>query len=241
MRYQRKPEPADGARVQLFLRHEPLPGAIPLVIRADSSLRFDGKTPAELLSAHVWAWHDTSAARPGTELELPPGALTVWTFNGRRLPFGVGGQVALQFGPADRPEKFGLALGAGMGLAIYSYFGYYNVCYLGGEVRDPARTIPRSILVSALAVVVVFALTQLAITGVVPWAEAKKSDNLTAEFMQRVHGPTAATLVTLLLIGSCFASCFSGLLGYSRVPFAAARDGNFFRWFGAVHPRHGQL
>lgn len=103
MRYRREAEPADGARVQLFLRHAPVPGATPLVIRAGSSLRFDGQTPAELLKAHAWAWHDTPAVRPGTDLELPPGALTVWTFNGRRLPFGVGGQVALQFGPADQP------------------------------------------------------------------------------------------------------------------------------------------
>jgi amino acid transporter len=139
----------------------------------------------------------------------------------------------------ERPEHFGLALGAGMGLAIYSYLGYYNVCYLGGEVKDPVRTIPRSILISALAVIVLFSLVHLAIVGVVPWREAaKETDNLTAEFMARVHGQWAATAVTVLLIGSCFASCFSGLLGYSRVPYAAAREGHFFRWFGAVHPRH---
>jgi amino acid transporter len=126
-----------------------------------------------------------------------------------------------------------------MALAVYSYLGYYNVCYLGGEVRDPARTIPRSILTSALAVVVLFALVQLSITGVVPWREAKGyPDNLTAEFMSRIHGPWAATLVTVCLVGSCFASAFSGTLGYSRVPFAAAREGHFFRWFAAVHPRH---
>jgi amino acid transporter len=126
-----------------------------------------------------------------------------------------------------------------MGFAIYSYLGYYNVCYLGGEVRDPARTIPRSILASALTVVVLFALVHLAITGVVPWREAAaERDNLTAAFMARVHGPWAASAVTVCLIGSCFASCFSGTLGYSRVPYAAAREGHFFRWFGAVHPEH---
>jgi len=143
---------------------------------------------------------------------------------------------------AEQPRHFGLALGAGMGFAIYSYLGYYNVCYLGGEVRDPARTIPRSILVSALAVIVLFTLVQLAITGVVPWREARDvqeaRDNLTAVFMTRVHGQWAATLVTICLIGSCFASAFSGTLGYSRVPFAAAREGHFFRWFAAVHDRH---
>jgi amino acid transporter len=124
-----------------------------------------------------------------------------------------------------------------MGLAIYSYLGYYNVCYLGGEVRNPGRTIPRAILLSAATVIVLFTLVQLAITGVVPWQEtAAYKDNLTAEFMTRCRGPWAGTLVTICLVGSCFVSCFSGTLGYSRVPFAAARDGNFFRWFGAVHP-----
>jgi amino acid transporter len=145
---------------------------------------------------------------------------------------------ALAFDTGERPKNFGPALGAGMGYAIYAYLGYYNVCYLGGEVRNPTRTIPRAILVSALAVVVLFALTQLALTAVIPWREAAaEKDNLPALFMSRVHGPWAAILVTLLLVGSCFASCFSGTLGYSRVPFAAAQDGNFFRWFAAVHPR----
>jgi APA family basic amino acid/polyamine antiporter len=141
----------------------------------------------------------------------------------------------------ERPKNFGLALGAGMGFAIYSYFGYYNICYLGSEVRDPARTIPRSILVSSLAVVVLFALVHLAIVSVIPWRTALSGDakdNITAEFMRSIHGEWAVVLVTICLIGSCFASAFSGLLGYSRVPFAAAREGHFFKWFGEVHSRH---
>jgi len=139
----------------------------------------------------------------------------------------------------ERPPHFGLALGAGMGLAIYSYLGYYNVCYLGAEVRSPARTIPRAILFSALAVIVLFTLVHLVITGVVPWREAaQEKDNLTAEFMRRVRGDWAAALVSVCLVGSCFASAFSGMLGYSRVPYAAAREGHFFRWFAAVHPKH---
>ncbi|HSQ54775.1 MAG TPA: APC family permease [Gemmata sp.] len=139
----------------------------------------------------------------------------------------------------ERPGHFDRALGIGMGFAIYSYLGYYNVCYLGGEVRDPARIIPRSILASAFAVIVLFTLVHLAITGVVPWREAaEEKDNLTAKFMRDVRGQWAATLVTVCLVGSCFASAFSGLLGYSRVPYAAAREGHFFRWFAAVHPRH---
>jgi basic amino acid/polyamine antiporter, APA family len=138
----------------------------------------------------------------------------------------------------ERPNNFGLSLGGAMSLAIFSYLGYYNVCYLGAEVRDPSRTIPRSILLSALIVIVLFTLVHLAIVGFIPWREAaKETDNLTAEFMMRARGPWARSLVTLLLIGSCFASCFSGALGYSRVPYAAATEGHFFRWFAAVHPR----
>ena len=155
---------------------------------------------------------------------------------------------ALRFDPAvafdttladeERPKNWGLALGAGMSLAIFSYLGYYNVCYLGAEVRDPARNIPRSILLSSVIVVVLFTLVHLAIVGVVPWREAaRETNNLTAEFMYRLHGPWARDLVTLALIGSSFASCFSGTLGYSRVPYAAAKEGHFFGWFGAIHPR----
>lgn len=139
----------------------------------------------------------------------------------------------------EQPAHFGIALGAAMALAIYSYLGYYNVCYLGGEVQNPVRTIPRSILFSALTVIVLFTLIHLSITGFMPWREAMKStDNLTADFMSRIHGQWAAQLVTVCLIGSCFASCFSGALGYSRVPYAAAREGHFFPWFGEVHEQH---
>src|SRR5204863_297780 len=103
------------------------------------------------------------------------------------------------------PADLGAALGSGMGFAIFAYLGYYNVCYLGGEVRDPAKTIPRSILLSAVSVIVLFTLVQLAITAVVPWREAiaePARDNLTAAFMAKVRGDRAAQLVTVLLIGS---------------------------------------
>ena len=89
-----------------------------------------------------------------------------------------------------------------------------------------------------LIVVVLFALVHLAIVGVVPWREAaKETDNLTAEFMGRCTGRGPGTSSPSCSIGSCFASCFSGMLGYSRVPYAAAKEGHFFRWFAAVHPR----
>jgi amino acid transporter len=146
---------------------------------------------------------------------------------------------------ADTPEgPFALRLGRAMVLALYSYLGYYNICYLGGEVRDPGRTIPRAILLSAAFVCLLFVALHLAMLGQVPWQEARaawqkdQSYNLPAEFMARVQGDTAARVLLGLLIVSCLASVFSGLLGYSRIPYGAARTGHFFSVLGRVHPGH---
>jgi hypothetical protein len=99
MRYSRTPEPPQGARVQLFLRHAASSHATPLVIPSETPIRCNGKTPEQLLRSRAWRWHDTPAALPGERIELPPGALTVWTFNGRVLPWGVGGRISMEIGP----------------------------------------------------------------------------------------------------------------------------------------------
>jgi amino acid transporter len=141
---------------------------------------------------------------------------------------------------ATWPAHFGWLLGPAMVLAMYSYLGYYNVCYIGDEVRDPARTIPRAIVWSAVIVCILFAGLHLAMLGTVPWSEVPTDDDnfsLPAEFMRRIHGPWAVTLITLLLIGCCVGSAFAGILGYSRIPFGAARRGHFFRVFGQILPR----
>jgi amino acid transporter len=133
-------------------------------------------------------------------------------------------------------------LGAAMLLAMYSYLGYYNICYLGDEVRDPGRTIPRSILLSAVLVLLLFVAVHLALLGIVPWTEIPRESpeidaySLPADFMNRIHGPWARQLVTLLLIWSCLGSAFAGLLGYSRIPYSAARYGHFFAGLARIHP-----
>jgi amino acid transporter len=140
---------------------------------------------------------------------------------------------------ASRPANFAWQLGPAMILAIYSYLGYYNVCYIGDEVRDPGRTIPRAIIWSALIVCVLFVGLHLAMLGTVRWTEIpENTDNysLPAEFMRRIHGPWAAALITVFLVWCCFGSVFAGLLGYSRIPYGAARDGHFFCVFARVHP-----
>lgn len=132
-------------------------------------------------------------------------------------------------------------LGSATRFAMYAYFGYYGICYLGDEVRSPGRTIPRSILLSAAIVAVLFIGLHVAMLGVVPWGsiptkEAELDDfSLAAVFMRKIHGHWAVVLVTLCLIWSCFGSVFAGLLGYSRIPYGAARFGHFFAPFAKVH------
>jgi amino acid transporter len=150
---------------------------------------------------------------------------------------------AIAFAHAAFPEDFATHLGAAMRLAMYSYLGYYSVCYIGDEVRNPGRTIPRSILLSAAAVLVLFVGAHLAMLGTVPWHTIPmvKPDidnySLPAAFMAKIHGAWAVKLVTVLLVWTCFGSAFAGMLAYSRIPYGAARYGHFFAVFGRVHPR----
>jgi amino acid transporter len=140
--------------------------------------------------------------------------------------------------PPDAAQ-FAAGLGGAMILAMYAYFGYYHVCYIGEEVRDPGRTIPRSIMLSAVLVCVLFAGVHLALMGAVPWQTVPTNSdtyNLPAEFMRQIHGDWAAALIAAGLIWSTFGSAFAALLGYSRIPYAAARHGHFFAVFGRVHP-----
>jgi len=133
-------------------------------------------------------------------------------------------------------------LGAATLLATYDYWGYYTICFLGGEVRDPGRTIPRAVLWSIALVAVLYLSMQVSVLGVIPVRELTHAGEaqfaVVAVLIQRTLGATAARVVALMVIWTAFASVFSLLLGYSRVPYAAALDGNYFRAFARVHPRH---
>jgi amino acid transporter len=137
---------------------------------------------------------------------------------------------------------FFLGLGAASRIGIYDYLGYYDVCYIGDEVRDPGRVIPRSILISTAAVAVIYIGINLSIIGVLPWrsfvpaSEHAESSFIVSIFMQQLYGKGVATVFTLLVLWTAFGSVFALLLGYSRIPFAAAQSGYFFRIFGKLHP-----
>jgi amino acid transporter len=151
--------------------------------------------------------------------------------------------VAFDFPPGAFNFSLGffLGIGAASRIGIYDYLGYYDVCYIGDEVRDPGRVIPRSILISTAAVAVIYFGINLSIIGVVPWrdfvpaAQHAESNFIVSIFMQRIYGPAVATIFTLLVLWTAFGSVFALLLGYSRIPFAAAESGYFFRAFGRLH------
>ncbi len=136
--------------------------------------------------------------------------------------------------------SFFMGLGSAMLISTYDYWGYYNVCFLGGEVKDPGRTIPRAVVLSILVVAAVYTMMNIAVLGVIPWRElashSGEQNYIISIFMQRIYGAWAARLVTVLIMWTAFASVFSTLLGYSRVPYAAALDGNYFRIFARVDP-----
>ncbi len=140
--------------------------------------------------------------------------------------------------------SFFRGLGAAMLISVYDYWGYYNVCFFGGEVKDPGRTIPRAVIYSILAVAAIYIVMNISILGVIPWQELGETATSDARryiisvFMERLYGNWAAVLATLLIMWTAFASVFSLLLGYSRVPYAAAVDGNYFKVFARVHLKH---
>jgi amino acid transporter len=152
--------------------------------------------------------------------------------------------VAFDFPPGAFNFSLGflMGLGAATRVGIYDYLGYYDVCYIGEEVQNPGRVIPRSIFISTIAVAAIYFLINLSIIGVVPWrdfvpADAHPEANfIVSTFMERIYGSTTATIFTLMILWTAFGSVFALLLGYSRIPYAAARDGYFFEPFGRLHP-----
>lgn len=139
-------------------------------------------------------------------------------------------------GAWDFTWAFWVALGQATVQTMYSYLGYYNVNHLGAEIREPEKNIPRAIFISIIGIAVLYLAMQFAVIGVIPWQEAKESQFIVSTLIERLYGTTAATIATVLVLWIAFASLFAVMLGYSRIPYAAALDGNFFSVMAKVHP-----
>jgi len=154
-------------------------------------------------------------------------------------------KVAFDFPPGAFNFSWGFlfGLGAASRVGIYDYLGYYDVCYIGEEVKSPGRVIPRSILISLVTVAAIYFAINLSLIGVVPWREfvpAKDPpDAVASMFMEKLYGSKVAAVFTVMVLWTAVGSVFALMLGYSRIPYAAAQNGDFFKVFGRLHPKKG--
>jgi fructoselysine transporter len=163
-------------------------------------------------------------------------ATILWLIYGGATHFEASRVFTYPAGTWNFSRVFFLGFGIASVQSVYCYLGYYNVCNLGGEMKNPEKNIPRAIFISILGIAILYLAMQTSILGVVPWQEAQNSPFLVSLFVERTFGMHWAALATGLILVLAFGSIFSATLGYSRVPYAAALDGNFFSIFGRVHP-----
>ncbi|MFJ9722739.1 APC family permease [Streptomyces sp. NPDC101209] len=140
-------------------------------------------------------------------------------------------------------NHFWLGFAAGLTIGIYDYLGYNTTAYMGAEIKDPGRTLPRSIIFSILGIMAIYLLLQIGTLGVIDWHRMTDpkdiaSTSVASAVLEKTWGKGAADTVTVLILITAFASVFTGLLGGSRVPYDAARERVFFRPYARLHPRH---
>ncbi|MGH9745299.1 MAG: APC family permease [Candidatus Acidiferrales bacterium] len=178
----------------------------------------------------------TTIGKISTVLWIVAAATILWLIYGGVTHFNKSLVTTFPAGAWSFSWIFFAGLGHASVQAIYSYLGYYNVCNLGGEMKNPERNIPRAIFLSIFGIAALYFAMQTCILAVIPWQEARNSPYVVSLFVERTFGPNWASVATALILVTAFGSVFSATLGYSRVPYAAALDGNFFSIFGRVHP-----
>ncbi len=164
-------------------------------------------------------------------------ATIVWLIFGGATHFSP--KLAFDFpkGAFNLSFLFFAGLGSATVQTIYTYLGYYNITNLGSELKEPEKNIPKSIFISIIGIAILYLAMQLSVLGVVPWREAMKSEFIVSSFVQKIYGSKAAVVATILILWIAFSSLFSATLGYSRIPYAAAVDGTFFKIFAKTHPK----
>ena len=136
-------------------------------------------------------------------------------------------------------SHFFVGLGAGLIIGIYDYLGYFTTAYMGDELRDPGKTMPGSIIISVTAMMFIYLILNISVLGVVPWQSIAESKSVASLVVEHSWGHAAASVMTVLIVVTAFASVFTGLLGGSRVPYQAAHEKVFLSVFGRLHARHG--
>jgi basic amino acid/polyamine antiporter, APA family len=145
------------------------------------------------------------------------------------------------FGPVlpDRftPDVFP-AVGVAMISTLFAYDAWHFVGFVAGEMRDPQRTVPRSIFIGVAIVIVVYVAANVAYIFVLGQQNIARSERVAADTMSTMIGPAGASFITLAILCSTFGAISANVLAGPRVFFAMARDGTFFRRLADVHPRY---
>ena len=136
----------------------------------------------------------------------------------------------------EMKHGFAAALGFASVKTIYSYLGYYNVCHLGGEIKNPSKNIPRSMFISITGIAILYLAMNISVASVLPFETIVQSKYVVSAYIQALYGTNAGSIVTILILLVAFASLFAATLGYSRIPYAAAKDKSFFNYFAELHP-----
>jgi APA family basic amino acid/polyamine antiporter len=125
---------------------------------------------------------------------------------------------------------------AAMVAALWAYDGWNNVAMVASEVRKPSRNLPLALIIGTASVIIIYLLTNLAYFYVLPASAVASTDRVAGEMMRRVLGARGAGAVSIAAMISIFAALNGSILSGSRVPFAMARDGLFFRPVAHIHP-----
>ncbi len=162
-------------------------------------------------------------------------AAVLW-IAGEGLLYGRLDRLQIASGAFHADAAFWGGLGSATLYAMYTYNGYNTVCFLGGEVMHPKVVIPRSIVIAILSTAVLYIAMTASIVSVLPWQTAMRSNFVASDFIARLHGPKAAAAMTVSILLVTLAGIYAGMLGLSRVPYAAAEEGQFFSVFARLHP-----
>ncbi|PKL82753.1 MAG: amino acid permease [Ignavibacteriae bacterium HGW-Ignavibacteriae-3] len=123
--------------------------------------------------------------------------------------------------------------------AFWAYDAWNSVTYVSGEVKNPRRNIPLSLMWGTVIVIFVYVLINVAYLYVLPIDEMAKSPLVAASAAEKIFGANGASLISIAVIISTFGALNGSILATARVPFAMARANLFFKDLGKVHPRHG--
>ncbi len=138
-----------------------------------------------------------------------------------------------QVGGATTPGLFGLALVS----VLWAYDGWGDLSFVGGEVRDPERNLPRALVLGTLSVIAIYLLVNAAYLYLIPIAQMSQSPLVAADAAQLIVGRMGVGLVAVVVMIATFSTLLGSILTSPRIFFAMADDGLLFRQVARVHPR----